>query len=126
MEGSVDAYLGVDVGSVSTNLVLLSPDGKVYEGIYLPTRGRPIEAIGQGLDMLRDSVGERLHVLGVAVTGSGRHLAGHLLGASWSRTRSLASYGPPSRLRPTWTRFSRSADRIPSTSTFGTGTSTTS
>jgi predicted CoA-substrate-specific enzyme activase len=80
-EGPVDAFLGVDVGSVSTNLVLLAPDGKVYEGIYLPTRGRPIEAIGQGLDILRDSVGERLHVLGVAVTGSGRYLAAQLLGA---------------------------------------------
>ena len=80
-EGPVDAYLGVDVGSVSTNLVLLSPDGKVYEGIYLPTRGQPIEAIGQGLDLIRDSVGQRLHVLGVAVTGSGRHLAAQLLGA---------------------------------------------
>ena len=79
--GPVEAYLGVDVGSVSTNLVLLSPDGKVYEGIYLPTRGRPIEAIGQGLDILRDSVGEKLRVLGVAVTGSGRYLAAHLLGA---------------------------------------------
>src|SRR5208283_2170030 len=74
-------YLGVDVGSVSTNLVLVSPDGKVYEGIYLPTRGRPIEAVGRGLDMLRDAVGQRLHVLGVAVTGSGRHLAARLLGA---------------------------------------------
>jgi len=79
--GPLEAYLGVDVGSVSTNLVLLSPDGKVHEGIYLPTRGRPIEAVGQGLDILRDSVGERLHVLGVAVTGSGRHLAARLLGA---------------------------------------------
>jgi len=79
--GRVDAYLGVDVGSVSTNLVLLSPGGKVYEGIYLPTRGRPIEAIGQGLDIIRDSVGETLHLLGVAVTGSGRHLAAQLLGA---------------------------------------------
>ena len=80
-EGPVEAYLGVDVGSVSTNLVLLSPEGKVYEAIYLPTRGRPIEVIGQGLDMIRDAVGERLRVLGVAVTGSGRHLAAHLLGA---------------------------------------------
>ena len=80
-EGPVDAYLGVDVGSVSTNLVLLSPDGNVYEGIYLPTRGRPIEAIGRGLDMIRDRIGEKLRVLGVAVTGSGRHLAAHLLGA---------------------------------------------
>ena len=58
-DGPVDAYLGVDVGSVSTNLVLLSPDGKVYEGIYLPTRGRPIEAIGQGLDIIRDRIGEQ-------------------------------------------------------------------
>ena len=80
-EGPVDAYLGVDVGSVSTNLVLLSPDGRVYEGIYLPTRGRPIEAIGQGLDIIRNSVGERLRMLGVAVTGSGRNLAAHVLGA---------------------------------------------
>ena len=31
--------------------------------------------------MIRESVGQRLHVLGVAVTGSGRHLAAHLLGA---------------------------------------------
>lgn len=79
--GPVDAYLGVDVGSVSTNLVLLSPDASVYLGIYLPTRGRPIDAIGQGLDMIRDRLGARLHVLGVAVTGSGRQLGAHLLGA---------------------------------------------
>ena len=80
-EGPVDAYLGVDVGSVSTNLVLLGPDGNVYEGIYLPTRGRPIEAVGQGIDIIRDSIGKRLHMLGVAVTGSGRYLAAQLLGA---------------------------------------------
>ncbi len=80
-EGPVEAFLGVDVGSVSTNLVLLGPAGQVYEGIYLPTRGRPIEAIGQGLDMIRAAVGQRLGVHGVGVTGSGRHLAAHLLGA---------------------------------------------
>lgn len=80
-EGPLDVYLGIDVGSVSTNLVLLSPDEKVYEGIYLPTRGRPIEAIDQGLNIIRDRIGQRLRVLGVAVTGSGRHLAARLLGA---------------------------------------------
>jgi len=80
-DGPLDAYLGVDVGSVSTNLVLLSPLGSVYEGVYLPTRGRPIEALGRGLDMICESVGDALRVLGAAVTGSGRHLAAHLLGA---------------------------------------------
>jgi len=77
----VEAWLGVDVGSVSTDLVLLGPDGRVLEGIYLPTRGRSIEALRQGLAILRESLGERLRVLGVAVTGSGRHLASYLLGA---------------------------------------------
>ena len=80
-DGAVDAYLGVDVGSVSTNLVVLSPEGEVYEGVYLPTRGRPVEAVDRGLDIIRERIGERLHVLGIAVTGSGRHLAAHLLGA---------------------------------------------
>ncbi|MBW2263145.1 MAG: hypothetical protein JRG91_14330 [Deltaproteobacteria bacterium] len=74
-------FMGVDVGSVSTNLVLLDGDAEIIEGIYLPTRGRPIEAIGRGLDLIRERFGEGLDVLGVAVTGSGRHLASHILGA---------------------------------------------
>jgi predicted CoA-substrate-specific enzyme activase len=47
--GAEEAYLGVDVGSVSTNLVLLSPDLRVLQGIYLPTEGRPVEALAEGL-----------------------------------------------------------------------------
>ena len=125
-EGPVNAYLGVDVGSVSTNLVLLGPGGKVYQGIYLPTRGRPIEAIGQGLDIIRDSISPRLRVLGVAVTGSGRHLAASLLVPTWSRTKSRANSAPRSRLPPTSIRSSRSAGRTRNTSAPGTGGSTTS
>jgi activator of 2-hydroxyglutaryl-CoA dehydratase len=32
----------VDVGSVSTNLVLLDEDYRVLQGEYLPTRGEPV------------------------------------------------------------------------------------
>jgi predicted CoA-substrate-specific enzyme activase len=77
----VDAYLGLDVGSVSTNLVLLTPDSQVIEGIYLPTRGRPVEALHQGLSQIRDEFGDRLRILGVGATGSGRHLAAKAVGA---------------------------------------------
>lgn len=75
------AYLGVDVGSVSTDLVLLSSDFKLLQGIYLPTRGCPIEALNEGLSRIRERFGERLHILGVGSTGSGRHLAAKVLGA---------------------------------------------
>jgi len=77
----VRAYLGVDVGSVSTDLCLLSPDGEVLDGIYLRTRGDPIGVLREALGILRRRLGERLEVLGVGTTGSGRHLAGRLLGA---------------------------------------------
>jgi predicted CoA-substrate-specific enzyme activase len=79
--GPVEAYLGVDVGSVSTNLVLLSPDFRVLQGIYLSTRGRPVEVLNEGLGLIRDRFGERLHILGVGSTGSGRHLAAKVIGA---------------------------------------------
>jgi predicted CoA-substrate-specific enzyme activase len=77
----VAAYLGVDVGSVSTDLALLSSDFKLLQGIYLPTRGRPIEALNEGLSRIRERFGDRLHILGVGSTGSGRHLAAKVLGA---------------------------------------------
>ena len=79
--GDVSAFLGVDVGSVSTDLCLLSPEGEVLDGIYLRTRGNPVGVLREGLSILRDRTRGRLRVLGAGTTGSGRHLAGRLLGA---------------------------------------------
>jgi predicted CoA-substrate-specific enzyme activase len=79
--GAVEAYLGVDVGSVSTNLVLLSPDLRVLQGIYLPTAGRPVDALAEGLKRIGVRFDGRLSLLGVGSTGSGRYLAAKLLGA---------------------------------------------
>ena len=45
-------YLGIDVGSVSTDLVLLDASGDVLSAVYLPTRGRPAEAVESGLSVL--------------------------------------------------------------------------
>ncbi|MBI5534069.1 MAG: hypothetical protein HY898_15210 [Deltaproteobacteria bacterium] len=80
-EGPFEAWVGVDLGSVSTDFALLSPDGKVIDGIYLPTRGRPIDVLREGLSILKERFADRLRVLGVGTTGSGRHLAARLLGA---------------------------------------------
>lgn len=79
--GPVKAFLGVDVGSVSTDFCLLSPAGELLLGIYLPTKGDPIRVLAEGLSLLQERVGDRMEVLGVGTTGSGRHLAGRLLGA---------------------------------------------
>jgi predicted CoA-substrate-specific enzyme activase len=81
IDGPVRAYLGIDVGSVSTNLVLIDPALSLLQGVYLPTRGRPIEVLQEGLDLIAGRFGDRLTIIGVGTTGSGRYLAGKLVGA---------------------------------------------
>ncbi|HEY5133416.1 MAG TPA: acyl-CoA dehydratase activase, partial [Candidatus Krumholzibacteriaceae bacterium] len=77
----VDAYLGIDIGSVSTNLTLIDDDGLVIKEIYLRTQARPIEIVHQGLQEIEREVGDRVRVRGVGTTGSGRELIGELIGA---------------------------------------------
>ncbi|OAT81746.1 acyl-CoA dehydratase activase [Desulfotomaculum copahuensis] len=75
------AYLGIDVGSVSTNIVTCGEDGAVITGLYLRTRGRPIEAIQKGLQETAESLPPGVEIAGVGTTGSGRYLAGVMVGA---------------------------------------------
>ncbi|MBI4860267.1 MAG: hypothetical protein HY815_08390 [Candidatus Riflebacteria bacterium] len=77
----MDGFLGVDVGSVSTDLVVLGTDGSILSAVYLPTRGHPVEAVQRGLAILRDRFKGGLRVIGCGTTGSGRHLAARLIGA---------------------------------------------
>jgi len=73
-------YLGVDVGSVSTNLAVIDENDNVLSRIYLPTAGNPIRAVREGLTLIRDNLGD-FKPSGVGVTGSGRYLIGAFVGA---------------------------------------------
>jgi predicted CoA-substrate-specific enzyme activase len=77
----IPTYLGIDVGSVSTNLALLDQDGRVIRDVYLRTRARPIEVVAEGLAIIQGEVGESVTICGVGTTGSGRELIGQLVGA---------------------------------------------
>lgn len=77
----VPVALGVDVGSTSTNLVLVSADGVLLDAQYLRTRGNPKQAVRDGLASLAQRVGSRAHVVAAGVTGSGRTMIGNLIGA---------------------------------------------
>ncbi|MFC2164886.1 acyl-CoA dehydratase activase [Acidobacteriota bacterium] len=80
-QGMITGYLGVDVGSVSTNLALVDADGTVKAGVYLPTRGRPLEVIREGYDLLLEKCKGKIEISGIGTTGSGRYLAGRYLHA---------------------------------------------
>ena len=80
-EKKIPAYLGIDVGSISTNVVVLDENKKVLSKRYLMTAGRPIEAIRQGLKEVGEEVGPFVEIQGVCTTGSGRYLTGDFVGA---------------------------------------------
>ncbi|MFC1692498.1 acyl-CoA dehydratase activase [Candidatus Latescibacterota bacterium] len=77
----VPVYLGIDVGSVSTNLAVIDTEGRVIKEIYTQTKARPIEVVGNGLKEIEKEISDRIEIKGAATTGSGRELIGILIGA---------------------------------------------
>lgn len=72
-------YLGIDIGSTSTNLVVMNEKVLAYR--YIKTLGDSVKAVSEGLESLMDELGEDFEIKGVATTGSGRYLIGNKLGA---------------------------------------------
>ncbi len=79
--GRIPAYLGVDVGSISTNVVVIDRERNVLSKRYLMTAGRPIEAVRQGLLEVGGEVGDLVDIRGACTTGSGRYLIADFIGA---------------------------------------------
>jgi predicted CoA-substrate-specific enzyme activase len=78
------AWMGIDVGSTSTKLALVTDDDRVAVDIYRKTAGDPIGATRKlfaALQALAERKGGRLTILGVGTTGSGRKLVGQVIGA---------------------------------------------
>ena len=100
-DGLIEAYLGVDVGSVSTNVVVIDKDMRVLSKRYLPTAGRPIEAVKQGLAEVGAEVGSRVKILGAGTTGSGRYLTGDMIGADVIRNEITAQATAAAAIDPT-------------------------
>jgi len=77
----VPVHLGVDIGSVSTNVVLIDDEGDLVYEVYTYTESRPIQVVNAALAEMRRELGERVEVRSVGTTGSGRELIGLLVGA---------------------------------------------
>ncbi len=77
----IDVYLGIDIGSISTNLVILDDNEQILKEIYIKTDGRPIEVVDYGLREIDKQFGSRIRIRGIGTTGSGRELIGVLINA---------------------------------------------
>lgn len=98
---TLEVFLGVDVGSLSTNVVLIDRNQRVIARRYLMTEGRPIEAVRKGLAEIGLEVGEKVRVVAAGTTGSGRYLTADYIGADIVRNEITAQATAAINIDPT-------------------------
>lgn len=79
----MNAYMGVDIGSISTKGVIINEENHILASSYLWTKGNPIDAVKALVSQLEKQVEKQeITILGIGTTGSARKLIGAMLGAS--------------------------------------------
>ncbi len=69
-----DAYLGIDSGSTTTKVILITPDCKILYSHYQSNNGQPLDIIVEKLKEIYALAGDRIQIRGSAVTGYGEDL----------------------------------------------------
>ena len=69
-----DAYLGIDSGSTTTKLVLITEDGRLLYSHYASNEGQPLDRIADRLKQIYHDKNENLNIKASAVTGYGEDL----------------------------------------------------
>ncbi len=87
-----DAYLGIDCGSTTTKLVLLSADKRILYSYYTSNRGEPVEVVLEQLKTIRSLCAHRIRICGSAVTGYGEELIRNAFGVDLGVVETLAHY----------------------------------
>lgn len=75
------AYLGIDIGSTSINLVLLNEKKEVLYYSYVKNTGKPLDIVKAEIETMKKQLPDKVHITEMAVTGSGREYVGQQIGA---------------------------------------------
>lgn len=76
------AYLGIDIGSISTKGVIIDEENNILCKSYIWTKADPINAVKKLLNLLKKDFPKEYKIVSVGTTGSARRLIGIMLGAS--------------------------------------------
>lgn len=76
------AYLGIDIGSISTKGVIIDEENQILASTYQETNADPIKATKNVLKTLEKDMKEGYKIVGVGTTGSARKLIGKMVGAN--------------------------------------------
>lgn len=95
-----EAYLGIDAGSTTTKLVLITPKGELLYQHYCSSMGRPLDIISSKLKEIYSLAGDRIKIVSSAVTGYGEDLIKAGLGIDNGIVETVAHYKAASFFEP--------------------------
>ncbi|MBR1846645.1 MAG: 2-hydroxyacyl-CoA dehydratase [Bacilli bacterium] len=94
------AYLGVDEGSTTTKLVLLSEDNEILFSSYQPNEGLPLDNLLMRLKEIYALKNEKCEIVSSAVTGYGEDLIKAAFGVDYGLVETLAHLKAASYFEP--------------------------
>ena len=89
---SGDAYIGVDCGSTTTKLVVLTSDNEIIYSYYSSNKGNPVSIVREQLIKIYSIFGEKLNIRGCAVTGYGEELIKKAFHLDFGLVETMAHY----------------------------------
>lgn len=89
---SGDCYLGIDSGSTTTKLILITPDCRILYSHYQSNNGQPLDVIISRLKEIYELGGGRIKICGSAVTGYGEDLIKSALKADFGIVETVAHF----------------------------------
>ena len=87
------AYLGIDCGSTTTKLVLISEDNSILYSFYDSNKGEPVQAVRKELEKIYSLCSDRISVCASAVTGYGEQLIKHAFSIDFGIVETMAHLG---------------------------------
>ena len=87
-----EAYLGIDSGSTTTKLILITPDCRIIYSHYQSNNGQPVDIIVEKLKEIYKIAGGRIHIRGSAVTGYGEDLIKAAIKADFGIVETVAHF----------------------------------
>lgn len=95
-----NAYLGIDAGSTTTKLVLITDDGKILYNHYSSNQGQPLDKIADQTKKIYESINSDIIIKGSAVTGYGEDLIKSGLSVDFGIVETVAHFKAASYFCP--------------------------
>ena len=95
-----NAYIGIDAGSTTTKVVMLSENNEILYSHYATNKGQPLDSILRQIKEIYTKAGPKLKIMSSAVTGYGEELIKSALRVDYGLVETVAHYDAAKYFQP--------------------------